>query len=436
MARRETNTVRPHIVIVGGGFGGVYAAKALCGAPVDVTIIDRRNHHLFQPLLYQVATAALSPADISAPIRRLFKTCRNVSVELAEAERIDVANRLVFLTDGEPISYDSLILATGATHSYFGHDEWSEHAPGLKDTEDGLRIRNKFLLAFEQAERLEPGPERDALLTFVIVGAGPTGVELAGTMAEIARLALPRDFRNIDTREARVYLIEGQDRVLPTMPPELSARALRDLQTIGVNVELSAFVTHIDAGGVNIGDRRIDAKTVVWAAGVEASPLARTLGVELHQSSRVVVGPDLAIPDHPEIFVVGDLAHHVDSRSSIVTPAVAPAAIQMGKFVGAILKREAIAGARLSPRPQFHYFNRGFLAAIGRKRAVGVVFNRWKVKGVLAWIMWLVIHIFFLIGFRNRIMVLMQWGWMYFRFDRGARIITNDASSSPTGKGK
>jgi NADH dehydrogenase len=406
---------RPHVVIVGGGFGGLYAARALRGAPVRVTLLDRRNHHLFQPLLYQVATAALNPSDIAMPLRSIFRKQANVTVLLAEAARIDPTARKVILTDGE-ISYDRVIVATGATHSYFGRDSWAPHAPGLKSIEDALEIRRRVLLAYEAAER-EPDPaRRRAWLTFVIVGGGPTGVELAGALAEISRHALARDFRTFDPKQARIVLLEGAPRLLQAFPPELSEKAREQLARLDVEVMTGRVATGIDDGGVTVGTERIPARTVIWAAGVAASPLARSLGAPLDRAGRVLVAPDLAVPGHPEITVIGDLAAVPE------VPGVAQGAIQMGRHAAANIRR-AILGEPLLP---FRYKDPGLVATIGRGAAVAA-FPRSRWSGVFAWWLWLSIHIFYLIGFRNRLLVMIQWAWSFFTFQRGVRLITGDS---------
>ena len=407
----------PEVVIVGGGFGGLYAARALKRAPVHITIVDRRNHHLFQPLLYQVATAALNPADIAAPIRSVFRGWPNVSVQLAEAVAVDVQAKKLVLADGE-IAYDYLVLATGATHSYFGRDQWAPFAPGLKSIEDALDIRRRVLLAYEVAER-EPDPERRReWLTFVIIGGGPTGVELAGALAEISRQALSREFQHIDPSHARILLVEGESRVLPPYPEELSARARSQLERLGVDVWTGARVTGIDATGVNLGRERIGARTVLWAAGVAASPLPKALGVPLDRAGRVLVGPDLTLPGRDDVFVIGDLAAVEQAGKPV--PGVAPAAIQMGRHAARSILR-TIAG---QPRDPFRYLDKGSFATIGRGKAVGALPGGWRLSGLSAWIAWLAIHIFFLIGFRNRVLVLFQWAYSYVTFRRGARLIT------------
>ncbi|HLU65552.1 MAG TPA: NAD(P)/FAD-dependent oxidoreductase [Kofleriaceae bacterium] len=415
---REDGERLPEVVIIGGGFGGLYAARSLRRAPVRVTLIDRRNHHLFQPLLYQVATAGLNPADIAYPIRGILRRQRNAHVLLAEARAIDLDRRRV-LIDGGALPYDYLIVATGATHSYFGHPEWSAVAPGLKSVEDALEIRARVFLAFEAAER-EKDPERvREWLTFVVVGGGPTGVELAGALSEIALHSLKRDFRSFDPAMARVILLEGRDRVLPPYPEKLSEAARRQLERLGVEVRTDALVTDIDERGVSIGDERIPARTVLWGAGVAASPLARSLGVPLDRAGRVLVEPDLTVPGHPEVFVVGDLAaaRHDDG----MVPGVAPAAIQGGKYAARTIRRDL----KGKPREPFRYRDKGSLATIGRAAAVADL-GRIKLTGFLAWLAWWAVHIFFLIGFRSRVLVMFGWAWSYFTYQRGARLITGD----------
>jgi len=412
----------PHVVIVGGGFGGIWAARTLAGAPVRVTLVDRRNHHLFQPLLYQVATAALNPGDIAEPIRRVVSGQRNARVIMAEAAEVEVGARRLRLADGLAIDYDHLILAAGATHSYFGHDDWAPFAPGLKTLEDAIEIRRRVLTAFERAEADPDRRRREAMLTFAVVGGGPTGVELAGALAEIARFTLPRDFRTVATERARVILIEGADRVLPALPPELSAAAQRDLERLGVQVWTGKLVTGVDPRGVQVGEERVAARTVLWAAGVAGAPIARSLGVPLDRAGRVLVEPDLTVPGHPEISVIGDLAAAVDGRGRTV-PGVAPAALQMGRHAA----RNVLATVRGRPRAPFAYFDKGVMATIGRGRAVAG-FWRFRFTGVIAWFAWLFIHIWFLIGFRNRAFVLFQWSFHYLTLARGTRLITRTPS--------
>lgn len=409
--------MQKHVVILGGGFGGLYAARALAGRDVRVTLIDRRNHHLFQPLLYQVASAALNPSDIATPIRAIFHRDRNVAVYLAEAVSVDVKEKVVRFRTGEDLSFDYLVVATGATHSYFGHPEWEPLAPGLKTIEDALEIRRRVLLAYEAAERETDPERRRRWLTFVVIGAGPTGVELAGAFAEIALHAMSRDFRRIDPRQAKIVLVEGLPRVLPVYPEDLSARARRQLERFGVEVRTDARVTAIDREGISIGTERIEAKTVVWAAGVQASPLARSLDAPLDRAGRVLVAPDLSVPGHPDVFVIGDLAAvEQDGRP---VPGVAPAAIQEGKHAARTILR-TMAGKE---RETFRYRDKGSLATIGRAAAVADL-GRLHLGGWSAWMAWLTIHIFFLIGFRNRLLVILQWAWAYFTRGRGARLIT------------
>jgi NADH dehydrogenase len=408
----------PHVVIVGGGFGGLWAARALARDPVRVTLFDRRNHHLFQPLLYQVATAGLNPSDIAAPIRQILRRQRNATVLLGEVSRVDVSARRLATVEGLEIAYDYLILATGATHSYFGRDDWARHAPGLKTIEDALEIRRRVFLAFEAAEREDDPARRAPWLTFVIIGAGPTGVEMAGALAEIARHTLADDFRRIDPRRARVVLVEGMDRVLPPYPPPLSAKARRQLERLGVEVRTGARVSEIDAEGVRVGDEHLPARTVVWAAGVQASPLARSLGAPLDRAGRVRVRPDLTIPEREDVYVIGDLAAvEQDGRP---VPGVSPAAMQEGVHAARNI-RLSIEGR---PREPFRYWDKGSFATIGRGAAVGEILGKLRLSGFVAWVAWLTIHIFFLIGFRNRVFVLLSWAYSYLTYRRGARLIT------------
>ncbi len=414
------STSPPRVVIVGGGFGGLYAARALRRAPVEVTLLDRRNYHLFQPLLYQVATAALNPSDIAAPIRRVLRRQPNARVLLAEATAIDLARKCVVLADGA-VPYDYLVLATGATHSYFGHDEYARFAPGLKSIEDALEMRRRVLLAYEAAERATDPAVRQAWLTFVVVGGGPTGVELAGALAEIARHALHDDFRTIDPSAARVVLVEGQARVLMAFPPELSEKAAAQLARLGVEVRTETMVTSIDETGVAFKADRLDARTVLWAAGVAASPLARSLGVPLDRAGRVLVERDLTIPGHPEVFVIGDLA--VLEQDGKPVTGLAAVAVQEGPHAA----RNILHAVRAEPLEPFHYTDKGILATIGRAAAVAS-FGRVKVSGLVAWLLWLFVHIFLLIGFRNRFVVMFSWAWTYFTYERGARLITGEVA--------
>ncbi|MBZ5561121.1 MAG: NAD(P)/FAD-dependent oxidoreductase [Acidobacteriia bacterium] len=425
LAARAT-AVRPRVVIVGAGFGGLYAAKALRGAPVDVSVIDRRNHHLFQPLLYQVATAGLSPGDIAYPIRSIVSRQKNYRVLLAEAVGVDLAGRKVLLRDGA-IGYDYLILAPGARHQYFGHDEWAPLAPGLNTLEDALEIRRRILLAFERAEREPEESRRRALLTFVIVGGGPTGVELAGAIAEIAFKVLVRDFRAIDPREAHIILLEAGPRLLPAFPESLSAHAAADLRRRGVEVRLNTAVTAIEAGRAQAGGQVIPTATTLWAAGVQVSALTRSLGVQLDRAGRVPVQPDLTLPGHPEVFVIGDSAAFTHQTGKLL-PGVAQVAIQGGRHAARCIRR-ALRGQNYEP---FHYVNLGNMATIGRASAVAD-FGFLRLSGFIAWMLWLVIHISWLIGFRNRFVVLFEWAWSYFTFDKAARLITGSLDDEWTG---
>ena len=404
------------MVIVGAGFAGLRAAQRLRRARARVTVLDRRNHHLFQPLLYQVASAGLNPSDIAVPIRRILRRQQNTTVLLAEVHSIDLAARCVRLGDGK-LSYDFLIVAAGATDHYFGHDDWAAHAPGLKSIEDAVEIRTRVLLAFEAAEREDDDARRDDWLSFVVIGGGPTGVELAGALSEIARYTLARDFRRFDPRQARIVLLEGGPRVLPTYGEKSSASAQRQLERLGVEVRTGTMVTGIDAAGVSIGGDRIAARTVLWAAGVRASGLAATLGVPLDRAGRVQVERDLSLPGHPEAFVVGDLCAFLQDGKPV--PGVAPAAMQEGDHAARNVQRQ-IAGEQNLP---FDYWDKGSLATIGRASAVAEI-GWFRLSGLLAWLAWLSIHIVFLIGFRNRMLVLFEWGWAYVTNQRGARLIT------------
>lgn len=406
---------RPHVVIVGGGFGGLSAARALDDAPVRITLIDRRNHHLFQPLLYQVATAGLNPADIAEPIRSMVVDQENVHVLLGEVTGID--DHAVVLDDGSTIGFDYLVLAAGTTHSYFGHDDWETHAPGLKTVEDALEIRRRILSAFEHAERTDDPGERDADLTFVVVGGGPTGVEMAGAIAEIAFQTMTREFRTIDSTTAKVILLEGTDRVLSTYPPELSQSALEQLGALGVDVRLGEMVTSVDDEGVVTTSGAIPTRTVVWGAGNEASPLAGMLGTPTDRVGRVIVEADLSVPGRSNVFAIGDLAHAVSDGVDV--PGVAQGAIQGGAHAARAIRAD-LAG---TPRPVFRYRNKGELATIGRSSAVGVIRGR-QLSGWIAWMAWWSVHIVFLIDFRSRVLVLINWAWNYLTFRRGARLIT------------
>jgi NADH dehydrogenase len=416
----------PRVVIVGAGFGGLEAAKALARASVEVIVIDRHNHHTFQPLLYQVATAALSPADVAWPIRHILRSQRNATVLMEDVVGVDLGRKCLRTNVGE-IAYDYLIIATGAMHSYFGHDDWAPFAPGLKRIEDGTRIRRSILIAFERAEAAADRATQNKLLTFVIIGGGATGVEMAGAIAEIARQTLATDFRRIDPTSAHIVLIEAGPRLLPTFPPELSDYVRSTLMNAGVDVKTDTMVTKCDSAGVDTNSGRIDASTVIWAAGVTASPAARWLGAEADRAGRVKVGPDLSLPGHPDIFVIGDTASVTDAKGRPV-PGIAPAAKQMGKYVGKLI------AARVAGRKDgkaFRYMHLGDLATIGRRAAV-VKFGRLQLRGFLGWVFWSVAHIYFLIGLRNRFIVAFIWFWDYLTFQRGARLITNTEPQPPT----
>ncbi|MCX5740982.1 MAG: NAD(P)/FAD-dependent oxidoreductase [Proteobacteria bacterium] len=420
---------RPHVVVIGGGFGGLAVARGLADAPVQITLIDRRNHHLFQPLLYQVATAALNPSDIAYPIRAALKDQANVRVLLATATAIDPDQHTVTLDDGE-LRYDFLVVATGATHSYFGNDAWAEHAPGLKSIEDALEIRRRIFLAYEAAERESDAVAQREWLTFAVVGGGPTGVELSGALGEIGLTTLAHDFRTIDPTEVRVLLFEGRDRVLGAYPPKLSEAARVSLEKRHVEVRLGARVVAIDATGVTVqtGDttERIGVRTVLWAAGVQGSPLAKFLGVPLDRSGRVEVRPDLSVPHHPEIFVVGDLAKMISKGKEV--PGVAQGALQGGAHVARVIVAEL---EHRSSRTAFTYWDKGNMATIGRASAV-VHTGRVAISGLVAWMMWWAVHIFYLVGFRNRFLVMLHWVWSWITFRRGARLITGATGPLPT----
>ncbi len=408
---------RPHVVIVGGGFGGLRAARALKHADVDVTLVDRTNHHLFQPLLYQVATAVLAPSDITIPIRYVLRRQRNVTVLMGDVRRIDPDARTLTIDDEEwTLSYDYLILAAGARHSYFGKDQWEEVAPGLKSIADAYELRRRFLTAFEEAEKAATEEEKQAWLTFVIVGGGPTGVELAGVIPDTAK-AFRKDFRRIDTCEVKVILLEGGPRVLAAFPEKLQREALRDLEELRVDVRLSSIVTRVEHDAVYVGETRIPTHTIFWAAGNAASPLGAQLGAPIDRAGRVTVEPDLSVPGRPELFVVGDMAA-VTSEGKPV-PGVAPAANQMGERAAANL----LATLRGEPRAPFRYRNKGDLATIGRHRAIAA-FGKVQLEGYVAWFLWLFVHILYLVGFRNRVSVLVQWTYAYFTYQRGVRLIS------------
>jgi NADH:quinone reductase (non-electrogenic) len=417
VGQRSETTANPKVVIIGAGFGGLTAAKELAGKPFDVTLVDQHNYHLFQPLLYQVATAGLAPSDIAAPIRGILSHAENVNVVLAQVGGIDVEGRAV-IAEGRRIPFDDLIVATGARHAYFGHDNWASYAPGLKTLDDATYLRRRILLAFEKAET-EPDPdERRRLLNFVVVGGGPTGVEMAGAIAELSKRALAADFRSIDPREARIILVEAAPRLLLPFDPALSETAKRSLEQLGVEVRLGSAVTDCDCGGATLGTERIETRTIIWAAGVMASPAGAWLGVETDRAGRVKVGPDLSVPGHADIFVIGDTALALGADGKPI-PGVAPVAKQQGRYVARLL----IARDRGKTVAPFRYRDFGSLATIGRKRAVADL-GGLKVRGFFAWMLWSLAHIYFLIGFRSRLIVAMNWAWNYVTFQRGTRLIT------------
>jgi NADH:ubiquinone reductase (H+-translocating) len=419
----ESQNERPRVIIVGGGFGGLEAAKKLAGKDVRVTVIDRTNYHLFQPLLYQVATAALSPADIAAPIRAILSKCKNMEVILAELHSIDVDAKKVRMSDGAELDYDFLILATGARHSYFGHDEWEKLAPGLKSLEDAIEVRRRLLMAFEYAERITDEAARKAAMTFVIIGGGPTGVEIAGAIAEIARHTLAKDFRHIDPSQARVILIEGESRLLAAFPEDLSASALKQLVDLGVEVRTGARATNLTETGVQVGNEWIPCRVKIWAAGNNASFLGKSLGAPVDRVGRVIVNDDLTIPRHPEVQVIGDLANF-SHQTGQPLPGVSPVAMQQGRHAA----RNILAMIEGGKPRRFHYWNKGNMATIGRNKAVADL-KLVHLSGLPAWLAWLFVHIVFLVGFRNRLLVLFQWAWAYLTFDAGARLITRNFQS-------
>jgi len=423
MANLHQRVRNPRVVIIGAGFGGLSAAKRLAKSPCRITLIDRHNYHLFQPLLYQVATAGLSPADIASPIRGIVRHCQNVKVILANVSGIDV-NRREVIAEGHHVPFDKLIIATGAQHGYFGHSDWAGYAPGLKTIDDATYVRRRILLSFEKAETETDTAERRQLLNFIIVGGGPTGVEMAGAVAELAKRALASDFRAIDPRQARIILVEAEPRLLTAFDPSLSEAAKRSLEDLDVEVRLGARVTAVDCGGVSLGSERIEARTIIWGAGVMASPAGRWLGVSTDRVGRVFVGPDLSVAGYPDIFVIGDVAHALGADGKPL-PGVAPVAKQQGRYVADLIKAR-VAGTKLPP--PFRYRDSGSLATIGRKRAVAQI-GKIKLHGFIAWLLWSVAHIYFLIGFRNRIVVAMSWAWSYATFQRGTRLITGLSGS-------
>ena len=409
----------PHVVIVGAGFGGLEAAKLLTKEPVRLTVIDRTNHHLFQPLLYEVATAALSPADIAAPIRGILGRCENTEVILAEVKSVDVAAKTLNIGDRD-VTYDYLILATGSRHSYFGHDEWERLAPGLKSLEDAVEIRRRLLLAFEYAEKITDEAAKAAAMTFVIIGGGPTGVEMAGAIAEIARFTLDKDFKHIDPSSARVILVEGDQRVLSSFPEDLSASAMKQLKDLGVEVRTGIHAKNLTEEGVQVGDEFIPCRLKIWAAGNAASYVGKTMGVPVDKAGRVIVNEDLTIPGHPEVQVIGDLANFTHQGGKLL-PGVSPVAMQQGRHAA----RNILAMIDGRKPQRFRYWDKGSMATIGRNKAVADL-NFIHLSGLPAWLVWLFIHIVFLVGFRNRIAVLMQWAWAYVTFNKGARLITRN----------
>lgn len=419
----ELQATAPHVVIVGGGFGGLEAAKKLACKDAHVTVIDRTNYHLFQPLLYQVATAALSPADIAGPIRGILSKCKNMEVILAEVRSVDVDAKRVKMSDGAELDYDFLVLATGARHSYFGHDEWEKLAPGLKSLEDAIEVRRRLLMAFEYAERITDEAARRAAMTFVIIGGGPTGVEMAGAIAEIARHTLAKDFRHIDPSQARVILIEGEPRLLAAFPEDLSASALKQLVDLGVEVRTGIHATNLTDDGLQVGDEFIPCRVKIWAAGNNASFVGKTLGVAVDRVGRVLVNDDLTIPGHPEVQVIGDLANF-SHQTGRPLPGVSPVAMQQGRHAA----RNILAMIEGGKPQRFRYWDKGSMATIGRNKAVADL-NLVHLSGLPAWLVWLFVHIIFLVGFRNRLAVLFQWAWAYLTFNKGARLITRNFQS-------
>jgi NADH:ubiquinone reductase (H+-translocating) len=423
----EPTDTRPHVVILGGGFGGLTAAQALKGAPVRVTLLDRTNHHTFQPLLYQVAVAGLSPADIAQPIRGIVRNERNATVLMVEASRIDADAQRLQLTDGTVLDWDFLIVACGSQTSYFGHDDWARVAPGLKSIEDAIEIRQRVLVSFELAER-EPSPTRRAeLLSFVVIGGGPTGVELAGALAELSKFVLDRDFRHAVPSEAKIRLVEGGPRILPAFPDDLAASAVAQLHELGVEVQTGTRVTSLEPGRVVLGDRSIDCSVMIWAAGVRANPLTATLGAALDESGRVKVEKDLSVPGHPRIFVIGDAAR-LDGVDGKPLPGVSPVAMQQARTIARSIRHLLLGRDTVA----FRYFDKGSMATIGRRRAIAMV-NRVHLSGFLAWLAWLVVHLWYLIGFRNRLVVMITWAWSYVTYRRGARLITGYAQAPVAG---
>ncbi len=418
-------STRPNVVIIGAGFAGLRVVQGLAGVPVNIAIIDRHNYHLFQPLLYQVATAALSPADIAFPIRRIFRSQKNVECVLGDVTHIDLARQCLTIDSSQEIDFDYLVVAAGATHSYFGKEEWLSNAPGLKTIEDALYIRKRILLAFEEAENELDLDAQRAKLTFIIVGGGPTGVELAGALRQIAVKEIQKDYRHIDTSTARVMLVEANDRVLKSFHPDLSARAQRDLEILGVEIRLSGRVTAVDEQGVKIGEERIDANNVFWAAGVLASPLGKSLGVEMDRAGRVIVKPDLSVPGHPNVFVAGDLASATNPANNQPVPGVAPAAMQMGAHVAKVIRQDILSKQSTEARAPFQYRDKGSMATIGKAKAIADI-HGWRFTGFIAWLLWSMIHLMFLITFRSKVFVMLNWAYTYIFQSTGARLITGE----------
>lgn len=416
--------IQKNILIVGGGFAGISCAKGLATCSATVTLVDQRNYHLFQPLLYQVATAVLSPADIASPIRHILRNQQNVKVGLGKLTGVDLQRQVAQFPRIEA-NYDYLVLATGAQDFYFGNDEWAHLAPGLKTIDEALEIRRRVLLAYEEAEWEADDASRRAKLTFVVIGGGPTGVEMAGALKEIAAQTIPQDFRNIDTTTARVILVEGDRRLLGAMPERLGRKAQQDLEAMGVEVRLNSFVTDLKQGMVSIGAEELPAENIIWAAGVRGSQVGETLGVELDKSGRVMVAPDLTIPGHPEVFVIGDLAHAIDLQTDQLIPGVAPAAIQMGQYVAEIIRQEITPTESSNDRPAFHYHDKGTMATIGRNKAVAEIKGR-SFFGLFAWLLWGVVHLIPLVDYRSRFSVIFSWAWSYLSFSKNARLITGN----------
>ena len=414
----------PNVVVVGSGFAGLHCCRGLRKTPVNIALFDKNNYHLFQPLLYQVATASLSPADIAFPIRSIFRGQKNVDCILSEVTSVDLARSIICAGD-LCVDYDFLVIAAGATHSYFGHGEWDKVAPGLKRIEDAIEIRKRILLAYEEAEHELDEAARRAKLTFVVVGGGPTGVELAGALREIAVEQIQKDYHNIDTSTARVILVEANDRVLKQFAKSLSEKAKQTLLKMGIELRLNGRVTQIDDGGVCVGDERISANNVFWAAGVQANPIGRTLGVPLDRAGRVLVKPDLSVPGYPNVFVIGDLASIVDTKTNQPVPGLAPAAMQMGDHVAKVIRQQVRGGVKVEDRLPFSYFDKGTMATIGKARAVADI-RGWKFSGLFAWLLWSGIHLMFLIGFRSKIVVMINWIWTYIFDNKGARLITGE----------